>query len=83
MLFLRGYLSERLKSTTSEDAMLARLLESKSDGDRSVWGAAVSTIVHTAVIGAAVFATAQARVDQPRQVEVVRCPDSPDSATIS
>lgn len=57
--------------------MLARLLESKSDGDRSVWGAAVSTIVHTAVIGAAVFATAQARVDQPRQVEVVRWMNPP------
>lgn len=43
--------------------MLARLLESRGRTDRPMWGAAVSTLVHTAVIGAAVFATAQARVE--------------------
>ena len=43
--------------------MLARLLESRERTDRSVWGAAVSIIVHTAVIAIAVFATAEARVE--------------------
>ncbi len=52
--------------------MLARLLESKKQGERSFWGALLSTIAHTAAIGLAVFATAQARIDERRPAEVVR-----------
>lgn len=52
--------------------MLARLLESKKDGERPGWGALVSTIAHTVAIGAAVFATAQVRVDERATAEVLR-----------
>lgn len=52
--------------------MLARLLESKRQGKRSFWGAMLSTLAHTTAIGAAVFATAQARVDERPSAEVVR-----------
>ncbi|HEU4748563.1 MAG TPA: hypothetical protein VFS56_08690, partial [Gemmatimonadaceae bacterium] len=52
--------------------MLARLLESRGEPDRSVWGAVVSTLVHTAAIGAAVFATAQGRVEPPVPAEIIR-----------
>jgi len=57
--------------------MLAHLLESKTERNRSVWGALVSTVAHTIAIGVAVFATAQARVDEPRDVEVVRWMNPP------
>lgn len=52
--------------------MLAHLLESNAQRNRSVWGALASTAGHTVVIAVAVFATAQARVDEPGKVEVVR-----------
>lgn len=52
--------------------MLARLLESKKEGERSMWGAILSTIAHTAAIGVAVFATAQARIDERPPAEIVR-----------
>ena len=52
--------------------MFARLLESRKSDKRSVWGALVSTVAHTAAIALAVFATAQARVDEPGPVEVIR-----------
>lgn len=45
--------------------MLETLLESKPKGSRSTAGAIASVTTHTALIAAAVFATAQARV-QPR-----------------
>ena len=47
--------------------MFAYLLESKKGGRRSVWGAVASVAGHTAVIAFAVFATAQARVEQPQR----------------
>lgn len=51
--------------------MFARLVESRRSGERSAWGALFSTLAHTAVIAFAVFATAQARVEPPRQPDVV------------
>lgn len=52
--------------------MFARLLESRKNRKRSVWGALLSTVAHTAAIALAIFATAQARVDDPSPVDVVR-----------
>ncbi|MEO7823154.1 MAG: energy transducer TonB [Gemmatimonadaceae bacterium] len=52
--------------------MLARLLESKKQTERSFLGAVLSTIAHTAAIGVAVFATAQARIDERPPAEIVR-----------
>ena len=43
--------------------MLNRLLESKAKRERSVAGAVASVATHTALIGVAVYATAQARVE--------------------
>lgn len=57
--------------------MLGRLLESRRKTDRSVWGAAASTLVHTAVIGVAVFATAQARVETHAPPEIIRWVNPP------
>jgi periplasmic protein TonB len=51
--------------------VFVRLLESKRNGERSVWGAVVSTVAHTAVIALAVFATAQARAGDPPKPDVV------------
>ncbi len=51
--------------------MLARLLESKKQAERSLMGAVLSTIAHTALIGVAVFATAQARIDERPPAEIV------------
>jgi len=59
--------------------MLETLLESRPKGSRSTAGAIASVTAHTALIAAAVFATAQARV-QPRAVEVVRPIYFPPSA---
>ena len=52
--------------------MLNRLLESKANHERSVSGAAASVAAHTALIGLAIYATAQARVEVARPVQVVR-----------
>ena len=51
--------------------MFTRLLESKRKGGRSVWGAAFSTVAHTAAIALAVFATAQARAGDPPKPDVL------------
>jgi protein TonB len=52
--------------------MLTRLLESKANHERSVSGAVASVAAHTALIGLAIYATAQARVEAARPVQVVR-----------
>jgi protein TonB len=52
--------------------MLNRLLESKANHERSVSGAAASVAAHTALIGLAIYATAQARVEVARPVQVVQ-----------
>jgi protein TonB len=54
-----------LRATSIGEEMLETLLESKSKGSRSTAGAIASVTTHTALIAAAVFATAQAHV-QPR-----------------
>jgi hypothetical protein len=61
--------------------MLVHLLESKAERDRSVWGAMVSAAGHTAVIALAILATAQARIDEPREAQIVRWinPPSPSA----
>ena len=51
--------------------MLNRLLESKANHERSVSGAVASVAAHTALIGLAIYATAQARVEAARPVQVV------------
>jgi periplasmic protein TonB len=52
--------------------MLETLLESRPKGSRSAAGAIASVTTHTALIAAAVFATAQARVQQRAPAETVR-----------
>jgi periplasmic protein TonB len=52
--------------------MLETLLESKSHGRRSPGGAIASVTAHTALIAAALYATAQARVEPSRSPETVR-----------
>jgi periplasmic protein TonB len=52
--------------------MFGTLLESRSNRGRSAGGAVVSLTAHTALIAAAVFATAQARVEPLRVTETVR-----------
>ena len=59
--------------------MFARLLESRKNRQRSVWGAVVSTIAHTAVIALAVFATAQARAGDPPPPEILHLVTPPVS----
>ena len=45
--------------------MLTRLLESRANHGRSVSGAVASVAAHTGLIGLAIYATAQARVEAP------------------
>ena len=52
--------------------MLETLLESKSKRERSAGGAIVNVTAHTALIAAALYATAQARVQPAEFVETVR-----------
>lgn len=52
--------------------MLETLLESKSKRERSAGGAIVSVTAHTALIAAALYATAQANVRPTRSPEIVR-----------
>jgi protein TonB len=64
--------------------MLDKLLESKPVRARSTGGAIVSITAHTALIAAAVYATAQARVEARRPSELVRpiyFPRIPDPAS--
>ena len=52
--------------------MLNRLLESKANRERSVGGAVASVATHSALIGLAIYATAQARVEAAPPPQVVR-----------
>jgi len=52
--------------------MLETLLESKPKGSRATAGAIASVTTHTALIAAAVFATAQARVQPRAPAEIMR-----------
>ena len=60
--------------------MLETLLESKPRGSRSTAGTIASVTTHTALIAAAVFATAQARVQPRVSVETIRAVYFPPSA---
>ena len=52
--------------------MLERLLESQANRARSLSGAVASVATHSALIGLAIYATAQARVQAAPQPQVVR-----------
>ncbi len=52
--------------------MLNRLLESRSNRERSVTGAVASVATHSALIGLALYATAQARVEAGPPPQTVR-----------
>lgn len=52
--------------------MLNTLLESKANRERSVGGAVASVATHSALIGLAIYATAQARVANAPPAQVVR-----------
>ncbi len=60
--------------------MLSRLLESNPGRRRPVWGTVISTLAHTTAIAAAVFATAQARIDDPAPPDVIRWVSPPPPA---
>ena len=61
-----------LRATSIGEEMLDNLLESKPKGSRSTAGTIASVTTHTALIAAAVFATAQARVQPRVSPETVR-----------
>jgi periplasmic protein TonB len=61
-----------LRATSIGEEMLETLLESRPKGSRSTAGAIASITTHTALIAAAVFATAQARVQPRAPADVVR-----------
>jgi protein TonB len=61
-----------LRATSIGEEMLETLLESGPKGSRSTAGAIASVTTHTALIAAAVFATAQARVQPRAPAEIVR-----------
>jgi protein TonB len=61
-----------LRATSIGEEMLETLLESRPKGSRSTAGAIASVTTHTALIAAAVFATAQARVQPMPPAEIVR-----------
>jgi protein TonB len=61
-----------LRATSIGVEMLETLLESRPKGSRSTAGAIASVTTHTALIAAAVFATAQARVQPRAPAEIVR-----------
>src|ERR1700738_3734646 len=52
--------------------MLNTLLESDAKRDRSATGAIASAAAHTVMIGAALYATAQARVEVTKSVQMVQ-----------
>jgi periplasmic protein TonB len=61
-----------LRATSIGEEMLETLLESKPKGSRSTAGTIASVTTHTALIAAAVFATAQARVQPRASADTVR-----------
>lgn len=61
-----------LRASSIGEDMLETLLESKPKGSRSTAGTIASVTTHTALIAAAVFATAQARVQPRVTAETVR-----------
>jgi periplasmic protein TonB len=61
-----------LRATSIGEQMLETLLESKPKGSRSTAGAIASVTTHTALMAAAVFATAQARVQPRAPAEIMR-----------
>jgi periplasmic protein TonB len=61
-----------LRATSIGEEMLETLLESKPKGSRSTAGAIASVTAHTVLIAAAVYATAQARVQPRAPAEMVR-----------
>ena len=69
-----------LRATSIGEEMLDNLLESRPRGSRSTAGAIASVTTHTALIAAAVFATAQARVQPIATAETVRPVYFPPSA---
>jgi protein TonB len=69
-----------LRATSNGDEMLETLLESKPKGSRSTAGTIASVTTHTALIAAAVYATAQARVQPRVSPETVRAVYFPPSA---
>jgi protein TonB len=52
--------------------MLDTLLESKARRERSEAGVVLSVVAHTALIGAALYATTHAHPGRPRSLEIVR-----------
>lgn len=52
--------------------MLTRLLESKANHNRSVSGTVASVVAHSGLIGLAIYATAQARVEPTSPAQVIR-----------
>jgi protein TonB len=68
------------RATSIGEEMLETLLESKPKGSRSTAGTIASVATHTALIAAAVFATAQARVQPRAAAETVRAVYFPPSA---
>jgi protein TonB len=67
--------------------MLNRLLKSKGYHERSVSGAVASVTAHTALIGLAIYATAQPRVQTSPPAQVVRpfyfAPPEPPAPSVS
>jgi protein TonB len=61
-----------LRATSIGEEMLETLLESRPKGSRSTAGTLASVTTHTALIAAAVFATAQARVQPRATAEIIR-----------
>jgi protein TonB len=60
--------------------MLATLLESKAKRERSQAGVALSVGAHSVLIGAALYATAQARPEPSKSTEIVRALYFPPAA---
>src|SRR5882757_9004380 len=69
-----------LRATSIGEEMLETLLESKPKGSRSTAGTIASVTAHTALIAAAVYATAQARVQPRMSPETFRAVYFPPSA---
>jgi protein TonB len=66
--------------------MLERLLESKSKKERTAAGAIASVVTHTVVIAAALYATAQARVQPAAPRETMRAvyfPPAPNPGPVA
>ena len=61
-----------MEETPTGDEMLETLLESKSKRSRSTSGAIISVTIHTLLIAAALYATAQARPKPARPPEMIR-----------